>query len=297
MLGMERMKKENFLIDRPIFVVGSGRSGTTLFYNLMAGHRKLGWFSSFVQRFPNLPWLAGFNMLYQVPSLVKRHRHRGWFPSPVEAHRLWDLFHPVQDPLGSRPFMEQDAALADQRGLRGFIVDIIRFSRSARFINKNTRNSRRVRYLHALFPDAVFIHVIRDGRAVTNSFLNVSWWPSLSLWWAGGKTPVQMQEKGVKSSLIAARTWKLEVERVLQDKDYIPGERYVELRYEDLVRDPFGEVERILDFCDLPWTSHLQAHIDAFSIESRNWKWRDELSTEHITCGSLIFKAVSEICS
>ena len=270
------------LVERPVFVVGSGRSGTTVFYNLMAGHRELGWFSSYVERFPNLPWLAGLNALYQIPPLVKRYAKRGWFPSPVEAHNLWDLFHPVEDSRGCPPFTERDVALADQEGLRRFVTDVLRFSRSARFINKNTRNTRRIRYLHALFPDALFVHVIRDGRAVTNSFLNVYWWPSLSLWWANGKTPVQMQQQGVEPVLVAARTWKLEVERVLQDKKYIPEEQYVEVRYEGLMRDPVKEIKRVLRFCDLPWTPHIQAHIEAFDISSRNWKWRDEFSTERI---------------
>jgi omega-hydroxy-beta-dihydromenaquinone-9 sulfotransferase len=275
-------KKGSVMIDRPIFIVGSGRSGTTLFYDLMAGHRELGWFSSYVERFANLPWLAALNAFYRIPSLTKRYAKRRWFPSPVEAHMLWDLFHPVEDSMGCPPFTEQDAALTDQKGLRRFIIDVLRFSQCPRFVNKNTRNTRRVPYLHTLFPDAIFVHVIRDGRAAANSFLNVHWWPSLSLWWAGGKTPVQMQKEGLESILVAARTWKLEVERVLQDKENLAAEQYIEVRYEALVQDPFGEVERVLDFCDLPWTSSLHAHIDAFDIGSRNWKWKDKFSPEHI---------------
>ncbi len=34
----------------------------------------------------------------------------------------------------------------------------------------------RLGYLHEIFPDAKFIHVVRDGRAVVNSLINVDWW-------------------------------------------------------------------------------------------------------------------------
>ena len=41
-----------------------------------------------------------------------------------------------------------------------------------RFVNKNLQNSFRVRLLNLIFPDAKFIHIIRDGRAVAFSLLN-----------------------------------------------------------------------------------------------------------------------------
>ena len=39
-------------------------------------------------------------------------------------------------------------------------------------MNKNLQNSFRVRLLNLIFPDAKFIHIIRDGRAVAFSILN-----------------------------------------------------------------------------------------------------------------------------
>ena len=269
-------------IERPIFIVGCGRSGTTLFYNLLAGHTSLGWFSSYIQRFPHLILLAKLNTLYQTPALLKRfHKNRG-FPRPVEAHKLWDMFHPVESSLGGPPLVEKDAAVADIAGLRHFIVDILRFSGSMRFVNKNTRNTRRIRYLWAMFPDARFIHVIRDGRAVVNSLLNVGWWSNLSIWWAEGKSPAELQEEGIESVSVAARMWKSELEKVLNDKEYIPPEQYIEVRYERLAQDPITEMKHILDYCGLPWSSRFQAHIEAFDIKSKNSKWRESFTFQQI---------------
>jgi hypothetical protein len=260
-------------IQRPIFIIGSGRSGTTIFYRLLAGHRSVGWFSSYVQGLGYRPWLAGLSTLYQTPFLVNRYQDARWLPKPVEGHNIWDIFHPLENSKGGPPLTERDAAEADVDGMRQFIVDVLRFSRRARFLNKNTRNTRRIRYLHAIFPDAFFIHVIRDGRAGTNSYLNIDWFPTLPVWWADGKTPIQLEREGVDPVLIAARMWKSDLERLLHDKKHIPREQFIEIRYEKLMEDPITEMKRMLDLCGLPWSSHFQAHLEAFEIRSKNFKW------------------------
>ena len=42
----------------------------------------------------------------------------------------------------------------------------------SRFVDKTLLNCFRVRLLNAIFPDAKFVHIIRDGRAVAFSILN-----------------------------------------------------------------------------------------------------------------------------
>jgi hypothetical protein len=215
---------------------------------------------------------------------VKRYRDRRWFPEPVEAHELWDMFHPVENSKGGPPFVEEDAAAADRQGMRLFIANILRFSRRARFLNKNTRNTRRIRYLQAIFPDACFIHIIRDGRAVANSFLNIDWWPRLSVWWANGRTTTQLEREGADPVMVAAQMWKSEVERVLQDAEYVSPERYIEVRYEKLMQYPIRTMLGVLDFCGLSWTSEFQEHIEAFDIKTRNFKWMDRFTAQQMDC-------------
>jgi hypothetical protein len=193
---------------------------------------------------------------------------------------LWDMFHPMENSAGSPPLTEDQVDQADTQGMRLFISDLLRFSGRARFMNKNTRNARRIRYLQKIFPDALFVHVIRDGRAVTNSLLNIDWWPTLPLWWIEGENATELQAKGMDPVLVAARHWKLGVERVLYDKEHIPPEQYMELRYEKLMQDPIAEVNRALRFCDLPWSTRFESHIQAFHIQNRNFKWADRFTVQ-----------------
>jgi hypothetical protein len=81
-----------------------------------------------------------------------------------------------------------------------------------------------------LFPDARFIHIIRDGRDVALSYKN--------LWFGPGRD--------IKD---AAQFW---MERIQTGRNQaIDIKYYHEVRYEDLVLDPVGELTRISDFLDI----------------------------------------------
>ena len=66
-------------LDRPIFIVGTGRCGSTILYQLLSNHPQLGWISSWVDAFPMLPWLTVLNRFYQLPG-GNRFRQRRFFP-------------------------------------------------------------------------------------------------------------------------------------------------------------------------------------------------------------------------
>ena len=103
------------------------------------------------------------------------------------------------------------------------------------------------------------------------------------MWWADGKTPTQLEQEGIDPSLVAARMWKLEVERVLYDKEHIPQKQYMEIRYEKLMQDPVMEMKQVFEFCDLIWTPQFEAHIGTFNIESKNFKWGKRFTPQQIS--------------
>jgi hypothetical protein len=269
-------------IDRPIFIIGSGRSGTTLLYKLLAGHNDVCWFSNYTRKFPKIYFLSWLVELYQLPYLSRSIKEKKWFPRPVEGHTIWDKFHPVENSSGEPPFSEADIKNVHKENMNLFISNIIRYSGKLRFLNKNTRNTRRIPYLYKLFPDAFFIHTIRDGRAVTNSLLNVKFWSNLSIWWADGKTVEELENIGQNQTVLAAKMWKHEVEQALKDKNCLPVDQYVEIHYEELVKKPIEEMKRLTDSCDLHWSHKFRSHIESFKIEDRNFKWSNQLSLGEI---------------
>jgi hypothetical protein len=251
-------------VDRPLFIVGCGRSGTTLVYDLLSGHPDLGWFSTYTDHWPAVPQLAAVSRLH--PLL---HRH-GWLrrgtPRPSEGYRLWDHFLALDPLLRDGPLDATDST-PEQRGRMSRVIRAhLRYQGRARFINKNTRNARRVAHVSALFPDARFIHVIRNPHATVSSLLQVAFWPDLRLYWRGGRTTADLVAAGARSEELAAELWCNDVDSARRDGALLGPERYLEVRYELLLRDPHLELSRILDFAGLRWKPGFERFVGEFSI-------------------------------
>jgi hypothetical protein len=130
--------------------------------------------------------------------------------------------------------------LAEYHAWVGHGVDRMMLSRSGgkRWIDSSTTNVLAVRQLAQMFPNAQFLHIIRDGRAVVNSAIHFGFDPNL----ADFKT--------------ACKYWVTCVRNGLRAKAEMP-DRVLELRQERLLSDPeglFEETQRFLGVepSDLP---------------------------------------------
>jgi hypothetical protein len=174
---------------------------------------------------------------------------------------------------------EADVTSQAKACLQTVVARTLRYRGKTRFVNKDTDNSMRIRYLKAIFPDARFIHIVRDGRAVAFSLYKVDWWPDLRLWWAG-LTPRDWQAAGKPPIELCARHWTREVTEIQAALETLDPSEYTQVRYEDLVREPLTSLQRLVAFCDLPWTAHYESLIRKVSVENLNYKWKQQLSTE-----------------
>jgi hypothetical protein len=82
--------------------------------------------------------------------------------------------------------------------------------------------------LARLFPDAQFVHVIRDGREVAASLAERPWGP--------------------RSAVIGAFAWRWKMARGCRAGRRLQPGRYIEVRLDDLVSDPRGCLRRVCDF-------------------------------------------------
>ncbi|MCH7548596.1 MAG: pyridoxal-phosphate dependent enzyme, partial [Candidatus Krumholzibacteriota bacterium] len=191
------------MITKPIFIIGNIRSGTTILYNLLATHREVCWYSNHTNRFPRIGALAATHRLMGVPYIGDAQRRaltrsrsmvsglRG-VPWPDEGD---DIYHSYCGLGGDRDGVETTLTEAMENKLKKTIRNHLTFSGKRRFLNKQTANVRRLDLMNRVFPDAYYIHCIRDGRAVANSTLRMSWWNDLYIWWLG-QTVSQWAETG-----------------------------------------------------------------------------------------------------
>jgi hypothetical protein len=124
------------------------------------------------------------------------------------------------------------------------------------FIHKLT-GWPRAGLLHAVFPEARFVHVIRDGRAVSNSWLKTDWWrgyegPSA---WQWGELPDDYaklwETTGHGYPMLAAIGWMILIDAWHAVRKTIPESQRLEVRYEDIVERPEIEFDRITAFLQL----------------------------------------------
>ena len=109
---------------------------------------------------------------------------------------------------------------------------------------------RHLPFLHALFPWARFVHIIRDGRDVALSTLE---WARVDK--GPGKLPLWREDPVATCAL----WWRRMVETGRRDGLELGSTRYYELRYEDLVADPEAKLRDVAAFLDLPFSEDMLA--------------------------------------
>jgi hypothetical protein len=73
-----------------------------------------------------------------------------------------------------------------------------------------------------------------------------------------------------------ALQWKITVEAILQSAKKLPGEQFMEIRYEEFVDRPAEIFEQVGEKCDLVWQDGLLQVITA-GMDNRNFKWQTEM--------------------
>lgn len=132
-----------------------------------------------------------------------------------------------------------------------------------RFVEKTPRNCFLISFLHDAFPDASFVHILRDGRDAALSHSKKPWLQMASahsgMREPGGYPmgpyarfyiePDRVREFETTSDIHRCIwVWRRHVEAALEASAGLPPDRYYALRYEDLVAHPIPEANRLLAF-------------------------------------------------
>jgi hypothetical protein len=270
----------------PLFIVGCGRSGTTIVYKLLCEHPDLAWFSNYAERWPALPQLEALTRLRDIGT-IRRSPSR-FVPQPVEGYALWDRSDPPDVRRRNARLSGADVDAEHAQRVGDLVAAHVRYHKGHRFINKNTRNSRRVLYLDAIFPEAVFLHVVRDPRAVVASLLAVHWWPDLPLWWSDDQTPRALAAAGSKPEAVAAEHWVKSVERLLADARHLPPSRYLEIRYEAFTESPETVLSSVCTFAGLSSSARITEALRRRTVSSQNVKYKSQFGDEALRTVELI---------
>jgi LPS sulfotransferase NodH len=220
--------------DRPIFLVGCPRSGTTLLSAILHAHPR-------IAMPPETRFLLPvYRERLQFGDLtVEENRRRLAERMTGRGTRFRDLG------LRRKDVIEKIVAGPPTVGsAAGTIWREFAYSRGkARWGEKRPAYWRDMALILRLFPEAQVIHLVRDGRACAASLKQVHWWRS-----------------GVPGAIAA---WVLADRELRRAGRRLPADSYYRLRYEDLLADPRTELGALCEFLGEDFDAAMLDHASA----------------------------------
>ncbi len=253
-------------ISNAIVVHGPGRSGTTLFYNILALHPSLAWVSGYVDRFPRRPSLALLNRLNDIPLLERWSRGRGKWPRPAEAYGFWNAYFPDF----SDPDNRQTPSPADSpESCVATIHSMMTYTAKPRFVTKITGHAR-AQELDRVFEDPYIVYIQRDPRAVVMSYYKQRW--------GYKRQPSQFAKKSTRTLL---KEYVQRYQAYSRESRRLHRFNYRDVRYEDVVARPAETLAAVLAHTDLPPDERFDELVDSWSLQrGTNQAWRKQLADD-----------------
>ncbi|WP_052108024.1 sulfotransferase family protein [Aerolutibacter daejeonensis] len=226
------------LFDRPVFIVSTPRSGSTLLFETLS-------------RAKGLYTIGGesHQLIESIPAL--NIRNRGYSSNRLLAE---DATPDVVAELRQR----FHSAMRDRDG-QPLPAGATRF----RMLEKTPKNSLRIPFLREAFPEARWVFLYRDPRQVLGSmmeawrsgrfktYVGLPGWPLP--YWALLLTPGWQSLAGKPLIDIVARQWQVATDLLLDDLAALPAGAATSIRYDAFLADPQHEMQRLCEWLGLEW--------------------------------------------
>lgn len=242
-LGFVEAVPEPPVFERPVFIVSVPRSGGSLLFECLASA------SSF--------WSIkgeGQDPLEQIEGI--HPAARGWHSDRLSAEQATsERAGAVRTKFCSH--------LSDRSGQKiANIPESIR-PRSLRMLGANPNGSLRLSFLNSIFPDALFIVLLRDPWENVSSIIE-GWrsgrfvtYPELPTWegmpWSFALPPDWQKLNNASLAEIAAYQWRSLHEVLLSDLDALEETRWTCVSYRELLAEPQKQLYRLLRFAQMPF--------------------------------------------
>ena len=264
----------------PLFIVGHWRTGTTLLHELMVRDEQFSYPTTFQVMAPHHFLLtSGFLprlLRHALPTSRPMDNMPVGFDRPQEDEfALCNLGVPspyLKWAFPNRPAPDDylDLDSISERELKAWTDALVGFVRRLSFLDprrqvmKSPTHTARVGHLKRAFPGAQFVHIVRDPREVFPSTVH-TWkqiWGSVAFQnptFEGIEEYVLSNFERMDASFDRER-------KLLSEKEL------VELRYEDLIRDPVGAVGKVYDQLGLPDFEKARPKLEEHAAKSRDYK-------------------------
>jgi hypothetical protein len=281
-LFSHRIRKAK-LTEPPLFVLGHWRSGTTLLHELlmldphntcpntyqcMTPHHFL-WTEWFLP--PMIRWMLPDKRPMDAMSAGWDRPQEDEFalvnlgmPSPYLAWAFPNHGPVADEYLDLRTLTREDREVW-KRTWREF-VNRVALRGDRRIVLKSPTHTARVRTILEVFPNAKFIHIVRDPLVVFPSTVRL--WKSLSE--VQGFQHLREDAGWIERHVLD--TFVRMYECFEQDREHVPQGNLIDIRYEDLIADPVGKMREAYKRLNLGDFSAVEPGIREYTQKSRDYK-------------------------
>jgi omega-hydroxy-beta-dihydromenaquinone-9 sulfotransferase len=276
-----RKIKQARIEQEPIFILGHWRSGTTLLHELLALDPRHTYPDTYAAYCPNHFLVSGWLFRPLLKFLLPERRPMdnmaaGWDRPQEDEFALCNMG--VRSPyltitFPNRPPQDQKYLTLDglppqavarwQRALLWFLKCLTVRS-PKRIVLKSPAHTCRIRALLEMFPNARFIHIVRDPYVIFPSTINL--WKRL------------YRDQGLQHPCYEGleehvyETFRRMYHAFERDRHLIDPARFCEVRYEDLVKQPAEEVRKMYEHLGLGDFAVVQPAVAAYFAEKADYK-------------------------
>ncbi len=267
----------------PVFIVGHWRSGTTHLHNLLSCDKQFG-FISFSRSVMPLDCLGKVRPARRLMNLVMP-QDRGMDSVAINADTpqeeemalgaLGDIcfyksfyFPRKLDYHFRRSVLLEGLESGEREQLAdnySFLAKKMAYAHAGKtMLFKNPANTARMSFLKEIFPNAKFIHIVRDPYKVYPSMLRL--WERLMRGFSW------QNPRGINFEETTMSIYERTMRAHIEDQKRIPSRDFHEVRYEDLDANPSGEISRVYDALDLAGTSEAMERIEQYIKAQRGYR-------------------------
>lgn len=276
-----RRKAESLELKPPLFVVGHWRSGTTLLHELLVLDEQFSFASTTQCMIPHHFYLLEgiINRTFGLLSPSKRPMDNMEFgPERPQEDEIALCNMGAPSPYCAWAFPDRQTVPPEYLDFEGLPQrDVERWKRSLlfflrrlalkdprRIVLKSPTHTARIRTLREMFPEAQFVHIMRDPYVVFVSTMRT--WKSISELLRFSRMDEELIERQVLEN------FKRLYRSFLRDRELLDADQFHQVRYEDLIENPTGTVQSIYEQLELGDFEPVRPRIEAFFESSKGYR-------------------------
>ncbi|MEX0713610.1 MAG: sulfotransferase [Pirellulales bacterium] len=265
----------------PVFIIGHWRAGTTLLHELLVQDERHTYPTTFECLAPNHFLISEDFATRWLWFLLPSRRPMdnmpaGWQRPQEDEFALANLGVPspyLTIAFPNHPPMDQEYLTLEgirpqalerwKRVFRRFLQEIT-YRRPGRIVLKSPPHTCRIQVLVEMFPGARFVHIVRDPFVVFPSTVNL--WTTLYR-----KHALEQPDfAGLEERVL--ETFERMYEVFERDRSLVAADRLCEVTYEELVRDPIGQMRRVYNELALGDFDNVLPRLEAYVAATQGYE-------------------------